>query len=93
MSHEHCRSARCAGCVPLVPWAPVRRQADPFPPALSRQKLLLVERFLMLEHVIDRPSQFVGQDRQGLALAVSGGERCQVLLGRGIILEKEPRRF
>jgi hypothetical protein len=35
----------------------------------------------------------VGEDRQRLAFAVSGGERCQVLFGRLVILEKEHRRF
>jgi hypothetical protein len=92
-SHAHERSARCAGGVPLAPMAPVRRQAGPCPPALYGQELLLVERDVMLAQTIDCPSPCVGADRQRLALAVSGGERCQILLGRLVVLEKAPRRF
>jgi hypothetical protein len=92
-SHEHGRSARGAGCVPLAPVAPVRRQADPFPPARSRQQLLLGERFLRRAQAIDRPPQRVGQDRPGLALAVSGGDFREVFLGWRVVLEQAPRRF
>jgi hypothetical protein len=71
----------------------VRRQTSPLPPRLCGQELFLVACDVILEHEIDRPPQFVGEERQRLALAVSGGELCQVLFGRLVILEKEHRRF
>ena len=48
---------------------------------------------MRLEHTIDRPTQFGGEDRQGLALTMAGSELRQVGLGGLIVLEKEPRRF
>lgn len=48
---------------------------------------------MLFEHAVDDPSQFVSQDRQGLALAVSVGELHQIVLGWFVVLEKEPRCF
>src|SRR5919197_2681356 len=76
-----------------APMAPGRRQAGPLPPARGGQELRLVERNVLLEHAIDRPSPFGGEDRQRLALTMAGSELRQVFWGGCVVLEKAPRRF
>ena len=79
--------------MPLAPMAPVRRQAGPLPPALGGRELRLVEGDVMLEHQIDRPTQFVGENRQGLALTMAGSELRQVVLGWLVVPERGHRGF
>jgi hypothetical protein len=47
---------------------------------------------LPFEHVIDRPPQFVGQDRQGFAFAVFALQFGQELLPRRIVAQKQHGR-
>jgi hypothetical protein len=93
VAHEHARSVRCEGGVPLAPRAPVRREVSPFPPALGGQERRLGEGDVRREPDVDGPSPLVGQDRQGLALAVCRGARRQGLVGGLVVLEQAPRRF
>ena len=60
---------------------------------LAPEKFLHIESGGTLQHIIDGPSQFMRQDRQGLALAVSGLEAGQILLARRIVAEEQDRRF
>ena len=45
------------------------------------------------QQIIDRPSQFMGQDRQGLALPVFVLEARQIFVAPRIVAEKQASRF
>jgi len=57
---------------------PVRRQADPSPPALKPQELILVKGLVVLYHEIHGSSQLMCQDGQGLAFAVLVSEPIEI---------------
>ena len=52
-----------------------------------------IEYHVAFQHIIDRPGQLMGQDRQRLALAVFFLQAGQILLARRIVAEEQHRRF
>ena len=50
-------------CQAVPSAAPVRRGAWPCSPSLRTEELVHVEGFFACEHVVDRPAEFMGQDR------------------------------
>jgi hypothetical protein len=54
---------------------------------------LHIQHRLAFEHVIDRPSQLVGQDGQGVALAVFVRQLGQELLPCRVVAQKQHGRF
>ena len=62
-------------------------------PPLPLEKGVELERDSPFQHIIDRPGQFMGQDRQGLALPVFVLEARQIFLAPRIVAEKQDGRF
>ena len=69
-------------------------QLLPSPPTLCHgHEFLQIERHVIFQHEIDCPGQLVGDDADGLALAVHLGQLIKQLLGRGIVADKEHGRL
>jgi len=51
----------------------------------------LVKRLLVFEHEIDGSPELVGEDREGLSLAVFTGKSLEILFGLLIAFEEEDR--
>lgn len=66
----------------------------PSPPVLCRgQELLPIERHTVFQHVVDRPCQLVGQNRQRFPLAMLSSQLLHHLLARRIVTQKRYGRF
>ena len=72
---------------------PVRRRAHPRRSISTVQESLHIESLFPPEHGIHRPSEFVRQNRQGLALAVFLFQTSQVRLTGGIVFQEQHGRF
>jgi hypothetical protein len=57
------------------------------------EKRVQIEHHPAFQHVIDGPREFMGQDRERLALAVLFLESGEILLACGIIPQEEDRGF
>ena len=66
---------------------PVRRQAR-LHSSLPLEKGVKIKRDSPFQHIIDRSGQFMGQDRQGLALPVFVLEARQIFLAPRIVAEQ-----
>jgi hypothetical protein len=58
---------------------------------LETEELFLVKSLLVFKHEIDGPTQFVGEDREGLGFAVLTGKPLKKLFGRFIAFEEKDR--
>ena len=57
---------------------PVRRQADPSPPTLKPQELILIKGLFILKHEIGSSTKFMCQDGQGFSLTVFIGQPVEI---------------
>ena len=57
------------------------------------EELLHVEGFLSFEHEVDGPTDLVGEDREGFALAVFADEAAEIVLGLFVVPEEETGRL
>src|SRR3990172_9251126 len=58
---------------------------------LETEELFLVKRLLVFEHKIGGPPELVGEDREGLGLAVLTGKPLEILFPGLIALEEKDR--
>ena len=58
---------------------------------LETEELFLVKRLLVFKHEVDGSPELVGEDREGLSLAVFTGKSLEILFGRFVALEEKDR--
>src|SRR5262249_45648856 len=77
----------------LIPYGSSEAPGSPALLPLAMQKFVHIKHRVALEHVIDRPREFMREESQGFALAMLVFQAGQVLLSCRIVAEEQHGRF